>query len=164
MRLVKDGPQRSTVIFSSIIALLVAALAIVLWNGRGGDEDDSTVRLDVLAAATSAAGDMTTYSYRHLDRDFAWVDDAGTASFKKEYGPATKQLSKVVTKLEGKAVGAVVEAAVTLDGSDRATVLLFVDQTITNGKDSKIRTERNRVVMSMVKSGSDWLVDDVELR
>lgn len=164
MRLVKAGPQRSTVILGSIIALLVATLAIVLWTGRGGEEDDSTVRLDVLGAATSAAEDMTTYNYRRLDRDFAWVDEGGTASFKKEYAAATEQLRKVVTKLKGKAVGAVLEAAVTLDGTDRATVLLFVDQTITNGKDSKIRTEHNRVVISMVKRGGDWLVDDVELR
>ena len=51
-----------------------------------------------------------------------------------------------------------------MQDSKRVKVLLFVDQTITNGTDNKSRTERNRVVMSMVNRGGEWLVDDVELR
>jgi Mce-associated membrane protein len=43
-------------------------------------------------------------------------------------------------------------------------VLLFVDQTIVNGTNSKKRTERNRVLMTMVHRDGRWIVDDVALR
>ena len=39
MRMVRTGPERSTVVLGSIIAVLVAVLALVLL--RGGDDDDS---------------------------------------------------------------------------------------------------------------------------
>lgn len=155
MRQVKVGPERSTVILGIIVAALVAVLAFVLL--RGG-EDDSSVRSEALEAATTAAVDLTTYDHTHLDRDFAWVKDGATPSFAKEYAATNEPLRDIITKLKADAVGTVVE------DSEHVTVLLFVDQTITNGTDSKTRTERNRVVMSMVKRGGAWLVDDVELR
>ncbi|GAA3530505.1 hypothetical protein GCM10022234_29620 [Aeromicrobium panaciterrae] len=159
--MVKTGPERSTVVLSLLLALVVGALAYVLL--RPGN-DDTSARRDALEAATTAAIDLTTYDHDHLDRDFAWVDDRATASFAKEYAAANKPLRAIITKLEAHAVGTVVEASATMQDSSRAKVLLFVDQTITNGTDDKTRTERNRVVMSMVKRDGTWLVDDVELR
>lgn len=155
------GRERSTVTLGVIVAVLAVALAFVLL--RGGD-DDSSVRDEALEAATTAAVDLTTYDHTRLDRDFAWVDEGATSSFAKEYEATNEPLRDIITKLKADAVGTVVEASATVEDSEHVTVLLFVDQTITNGTDSKTRTERNRVVMSMVKRGGAWLVDDVELR
>ncbi|WP_332643714.1 hypothetical protein [Aeromicrobium sp.] len=160
-RMVKVGPERSTVILGIIVAALVVALAFVLL--RGGD-DDSSAGSEALEAATTAAVDLTTYDHTHLDRDFAWVKDGATSSFAKEYAATNEPLRDIITKLKADAVGTVVEASATVEDFEHVTVLLFVDQTITNGTDAKTRTERNRVVMSMVKRGGAWLVDDVELR
>jgi len=160
MRMVKTGPERSTVVLGSIVAALVATLVFVLWRR----DDDSSTRRDALEAATSAAVDLTTYDHTHLDRDFAWVNDGATSSFAKEYATANEPLRSIITKLKADAVGTVVEASATVEDSSHVKVLLFVDQTITNGIDSKSRTERNRVVMSMVKRDGRWLVNDVELR
>ncbi len=159
--MVRTGPERSTVVLSTVIAVLVAMLAFVLL--RGGDDDDA-IRRDALKAATTAAVELTTYDHTQLDRDFAWVDDGATASFAKEYATANEPLRSIITKLKADAVGTVVEGSATVQNSHRVKVLLFVDQTITNGTDSKSRTERNRVVMSMVERDGTWLVDDVELR
>lgn len=161
MRQVRTGPRRSTVILSTISVALVAALAFVLLRS---DADDSTARQEALEAATTAAIDLTTYRHTQLERDFAWVDDAATDAFAKEYAIANEPLRDIITRLEADAVGTVVEASATVESPDRVTVLLFVDQTITNGTDDKTRVERNRVVMSMVERGGAWLVDDVELR
>ncbi len=159
--MVRTGPERSTVVLCSIIAVLVGVLAFVLV--RGGDDDDAA-RRDALEAATSAAVDLTTYDHTQLDRDFAWVRDGATAKFAKEYAAANEPLRSIITKLKADAVGTVVEGSATVQDSHRVKALLFVDQTITNGTDSKSRTERNRVVMLMVQRGGTWLVDDVELR
>lgn len=161
MRQVRDGLERSTVILGAIVVALVAALVFVLLRSGG---DGSSARQEALEAATTAAVDLTTYDHTRLDRDFAWVDDAATDSFAKEYAAANEPLRGIITKLKADAVGTVLEASATEKSDDRVTVLLFVDQTITNGTDSKTRTERNRVVMSMVERGGKWLVDDVELR
>ncbi|MEO6606587.1 MAG: hypothetical protein ABIN55_13370 [Aeromicrobium sp.] len=161
MRMVKTGPERSTVILSAIIAALVAVVLVLVL--RGGDDEDAT-RRDALKAATTAAIDLTTYDHSQLDRDFAWVKDGATASFAKEYAVANEPLRTIITKLKADAVGTVVEGSATVQDSHHVKALLFVDQTITNGTDSKSRTERNRVVMLMVERGGTWLVDDVELR
>lgn len=159
--MVKDGPERSTVVLGLLFALVLGVLVYVLVRPT---DDESSARREALEAATMSAIDLTTYDHAHLDRDFAWVKTRATSSFADEYATANEPLRAIITKLQADAVGTVVEASATVQDSKRVKVLLFVDQTITNGTDNKSRTERNRVVMSMVKRGGDWLVDDVELR
>ena len=160
-RMVKVGPERSTVVLGLLLALVLGALAYVLLRPA---DDESSARREALKAATTSAIDLTSYDHDHLDRDFAWVKDGATASFADEYATANEPLRAIITQLKADAVGTVVEASATVQDSKRVNVLLFVDQTITNGTDNKSRTERNRVVMSMVNRGGEWLVDDVELR
>ena len=160
-RMVKVGPERSTVVLGLLLALVLGALAYVLLRPA---DDESSARREALKAATTSAIDLTSYDHDHLDRDFAWVKARATPKFADEYATANEPLRTIITKLKADAVGTVVEASATVQDSERVKVLLFVDQTITNGTDNKTRTERNRVIMSMVKRGGEWLVDDVELR
>lgn len=70
----------------------------------------------------------------------------------------------VITTLKARATGTVTESAATASSDHEVDVLLFVDQSIVNGTDGKLRTERNRVVMTMVEREGRWLVDKVALR
>ncbi|MDX6277214.1 MAG: Mce-associated rane protein [Nocardioidaceae bacterium] len=156
---------RPTLLIAGLVAaVLAAALLGGLWlNGR----HDARLRQSETAARQAAktyAVDLTTYDYTSLDHDFGWVTNGATASFAKEYASANAPLRTVIAKLKARATGTVTDAAATAKSTSKVEVLLFVDQTIVNGTNSKKRTERNRVVMTMVQRNGRWIVDDVALR
>jgi Mce-associated membrane protein len=165
-RRVLRGPTRLTIgLCAALLVLLAAAVVLaVMWSGARGDAGLRQAEQEAQDAAETYAVDLTTYDYSSLDQDYAWVDDGATASFAKEYAEANKPLRKVIATLKARATGSVTASAATARSDHEATVLLFVDQTIVNGTDSKKRAEHNRVVMTMVERDGRWLVDKVALR
>lgn len=163
-RSVRERSRTTIVLSAALILTLVAALVLgVMWWGARGDDLRGAERQAQQAAETYAV-DLTTYDYSSLDRDFSWVVDGATASFAKEYAEANKPLRDVIKTLKARAIGTVTESAATASSADEVDVLMFVDQSIVNGTDDKKRTERNRVVMTMVERDGRWLVDQVALR
>jgi Mce-associated membrane protein len=155
----------------SLVALLVVVL---LWQT---DDDDAKAgdRAVALAAAGRAADkaaraavvEMTSYDYRTVTKDFAWVDDAGTAKFQKQYAEISAPIKKLVVQLEATAKGTVVASAPLVKDSRHVTVLLFVDQQISNPGSGSAGPQRGldqpRVTMQMVRQDGRWLVDQVKI-
>lgn len=146
------------------VAIIVALVLGALWLGGRHDAQLRHAETGARQAARTYAVDLTTYDYSSLDHDFGWVTNGATASFAKEYATANAPLRTVITKLKARATGTVTDAAATAKSSTKVEVLLFVDQTIVNGTNDNKRTERNRVVMTMVHREDRWIVDDVALR
>lgn len=151
-----------------VIGVLTAALAVtvltLVLRTSGGPGDTSGEEAEALATARRSAVSMTSYDHATLDRDFAWVDTAATQSFAQGYRAANEPLRGVITDLEATARGSVSAAAATAVGPGEVTVVMFVDQQISNASDGSTRSDESRVVMSMVERDGRWLVDDVELR
>ena len=152
-----------------LVALLVAALVAValLWRQNAeltGDRDLAAAEHDATKAASRIATSMTSYDYRTVDEDFAWIDEDGTSSFQKTFSQSTKPIRQLITRTRATATGKVSDAAGTADDVDHVEVLLFVDQELKRVGDAKSSVDSNRVVMQMVRRGGRWLVDDVELR
>ena len=86
-----------------------------------------------------------------------------TPGYKKEYAAT---FDKLVAAQRGK-IRAKVQAEVKASGvshadADRANVLLYVNQTTkstANGGQPQLAL--NRVLLTMVRSGGSWLVDDI---
>lgn len=107
---------------------------------------------------------MTTYDHRTLAQDFAWVEDAGTEKFQDYFAEASAPVRKLVGELEARARGSVLDAATDYVDSSHVTVLLFVDQTITNDRaEGRADLEQLRVKAEMVRRDGAWLVDEVEV-
>ncbi|MEJ7633826.1 hypothetical protein [Aeromicrobium sp.] len=159
---------RDRAVLSVLVVLLVALAVMVALLVRGGDAADSTdqaaAEAAALKAARTSAVSMTSYDYRRLDTDFAWADDAATESFARQYRDANKPLRGVITKLKATARGSVVASAATAKGPRKVQVVMFIDQRVTNRADGDKRSDKSRVVMSMVERDGRWLVDDVDLR
>lgn len=172
----KDDPARQWRLLSGVLALLLLAstVTLVVMIARGDDgahgPDPATSGSAVLdaqraadKAARIAAVELTTYDWRSLEKDFSWVADGGTPAFQKRYAEVSAPIRALVLKIKAHATGSVVDSAARATDADHATVLLFVDQTITNDTNSDRRLDQPRMTLTMVRSGGRWLVDDVRI-
>lgn len=162
--------------YGLLLALVAAlgVLAFVLASDDGAADRVSAVggatgdpatllaaEVDAERAARDAAVHLTSYDYRSLDTDFDWVVTAGTEAFRARYAEVSEPTKKYVAEFRVRAEGSVEESAATAQDPDHVTVLLFVDQELTSDADDARRLATPRVRMSMVRSGTRWLVDDV---
>lgn len=162
-RLVEDRLVLAVVL--ALTAMLVVALvALGVAVNHGDDGSVAEAESAALKAARSSAVSMTTYDYRRLDADYSWVDDGATAGFAAQYRDANKPLRGIIEKLKATARGRVIDSAATAQDPDTVRVVMFIDQRITNKSNEQARSDKSRVVITMVRRDGRWLVDDVSLR
>ena len=149
----------------ALAAALIAALVGLglVWQAWDHQRDLDDAGRDAQRAARAAAVAMTSYDYRTADKDFGWVDTAGTAKFRTQYAEVSAPIRQLVVRTKAHAEGSVVQSAVRVRDDRHATVLLFVDQVLTSEGSADREVDQPRVVMTMVRQGSRWLVDEVEL-
>ena len=170
-------PTRSAVLVVALSVALAVALAavvvvVVLLRADRAERADLEERAAAGEAAESAARAavtrMTTYDAATVEEDFAWVDEIGTTRFRESFAATSDDVIDLVSELGSSAAGTVVDSAATVEDADRVRVLLFVDQELTEpGQDERpdeTRLEESRVAMEMVRSGDDWLVDEVQIQ
>ncbi len=175
----RTAPLR--VVIALAVALVVAVVAVVvLWVGRDGesepaaagdsqgaaatsadDADLLAAGLDAQEAARAAVERMTTYSWRTVEDDFTWVDDAGTEQFRAYFAGAGRDAIAVIKSLKASATGTVVDSAPSVTDAEHVKVLLFVDQEITAAEQDGTKLDQPRVSMQMVLQDGAWLVDEV---
>lgn len=157
--------RRSQLATLVLVGLLVAALVAValLWQDREERRDLDAARADAESAARAAVVKMTSYDFRTVDADFAWVEDAGTEQFQDYFSAASTNAVTLIKELEATARGTVVDAATVLEDETHARVLLFVDQEITAQGEDGSKLDQPRVTFEMVRQDGDWLVDEVQV-
>jgi Mce-associated membrane protein len=153
----------------ALVGALVAAG--LFWHASSDHEKDASAAqtlisagTDARAAAEAAAVSMTTYDYRTVDQDFAWIDTAGTEDFKKYFSGISAPAIKLVKQLKAAAQGTVVDSGVDVEDPTHVKVVLFVDQTITGKAEGTSAPDQSRIVMYMVLQDGRWLVDRMELK
>lgn len=161
---------RSRLLVGGLVVALVAALVavVVFWRDRddANERAESSAELvDASVGAEKAAREvvtrMTTYSFRTVEDDFSWVEDAGTENFQKNFEAAGSIAA--IKALKAKADGTVVDSAATAASADRVKVLLFVDQKIRAEGTRGFKTDQPRVTLQMVRVDGKWLVDEVQV-
>lgn len=178
---IDEQPSRGpwAVVAGVLAVLLVVALAgvVALWVDREGDSGSSAsvggaaaadvallkAGIDAEAAARVAIVEMTTYDWRTVDDDFAWVDDAGTEKFQAFFTDAAGSTKRLIRSLQITSEGTVVESAPDVRDATHVRVLLFVDQEIRAKRQRGERIDQPRVVMEMVLVDGRWLADEVQL-
>jgi Mce-associated membrane protein len=161
----RSGARGLTPATIALTGALVVALVLVVMLGlkvRQHDRQDSA-RRSATATAQSYAVDLTTYDHTHLDADFQKVLANSTGTFRGQYTEASQTLRDLIAKFQATATGKVLETAVLAADSKHATVLLFVDQTVTNSNSKDPRIDRSRMKMSLEKHGGKWLISSLDL-
>ncbi|GAA1542030.1 hypothetical protein [Nocardioides humi] len=163
----------------ALAAALVASLAAVAWlvvqeRGASGDLEDAqsraqalTARDDAEKAALEAAKEVlveiTSYSWKDGEHDFAWVDKIANAELREKLAPNVGDLQKAIVEGKVTAQGQVVDAAARAVDDHQVEVLAFVDQAITDEENTDVKIEEQRVSMTLRLEGGAWLVDRLEL-
>jgi Mce-associated membrane protein len=147
----------------ALALLLAVGLAVVFGVKAKNSNDLSSARTSALATANTYAVNLTSYDYRNIDKDFARVLDGTTGDFKDQFSKDSDALRPLVTKYEATAKGKVVESAVKSANDERAEVLLFVDQTISNTTRKEPRVDRSRMVMTLIKVDDRWMIIELQL-
>jgi Mce-associated membrane protein len=165
---------RDRLLVGGLVLALVAALVavVLLWRDRDRDDADdraesSAVLVDAAVAAEKEARDvvtrMTTYSFRTVEDDFSWVDDAGTENFQRNFADASKDAIALIRSLKATAAGSIVDSSATAADADHVKVLLFVDQRIRSQGEKGSKLDQPRVTLQMVRQDGEWLVDEVQV-
>jgi Mce-associated membrane protein len=145
-----------------LTAAAVAAAVVLTVQSREASRL-SDARTAALQSARSAAEVVLSYDHEHLDEDFAAALDVSTGQFAEEYRRTSEgAVRKVATDTEATVTAQVASAGVVSATPDRVVVLLFVDQTTTSNRLDAPQTDQNRVRMTMVRSGQEWLVAGVD--
>lgn len=152
---------RLTIAMSVVVAACLAMVIVVAT--RSGEPSDESQRQKVLTAAKTVAESFTTYDYRDLPKGFDRTASGLTPQFRKSYNETSGQLKTVLIKYKAASSSAIKDIGVTSLKPDSATVIAFVDQTISNSENAKPRTDRLRMRLNLKRTDGNWLVDNVAL-
>ena len=86
-----------------------------------------------------------------------------TPGFADRYREVSDGLRDLLASGEGTSNGTVSHAAVESVDGDTAVVLVFLDQEVTNVTVPDGRVDSSRMVVTVVRDGDRWLLDDAQL-
>jgi Mce-associated membrane protein len=145
------------------MAVVVAALAIVLAIRSQSAEERQT---EVKDTAERFAIALSTYDYRHLDRDLAKVRAMGVGNFPYQYEDVlgansfASALKSNEAVAKAKVKGGPFIAAL---GKDDARTFTVVAQTITGKSAPKGETRNVRVESILVRTPQGWRIDWIQI-
>jgi Mce-associated membrane protein len=143
-------------------ALIGAGYGVLQW--RAGSDVEAAHR-DAAEAAAGAAETIFTYRYDRLD---AYLEDAKatmTPQFADDFESISPALGDLAPQRQIQVQAGTRDAAALPCGddcsSDRARVLVFVDQARVADGEATPTVFGNRVEFEMVRTDGRWLVDDI---
>jgi Mce-associated membrane protein len=148
---------------------LVLAFAVLLgstgWLGWQfwQQRQLKTAATEAQSAAVNYAQILTSIDSDKVDENFKQVLDGATGEFKDMYSQSSVELRQLLIENKAAAHGVVLESAVQSISKDKAVVLLFVDQSVTNTKLPDPRIDRSRMKMTLEKVDGAWRASKVEL-
>ena len=173
---VSTGPLAVLGRLPDVLIALIAALAVASLVLAGflairiqHRVDDANAGPEASASAERALKQAFSFDYRHMEADRDRAVRYMTPSYKKEYlksfndlliagpdggpGPAVK--TKAVVTAD------VLDTGIVDSERDRVRVVAFMNQSSVKG-DAGPTILQNRVVVTMVHRGDDWLIDQVK--
>jgi Mce-associated membrane protein len=153
--------SRGLLITTVLLAVLSAGLIVVLVIGYFSwqhQRDLTHARAGALKAGKAFALDFGAYDYRTLDADFKKVTTGMTPAFAKDYTDTSNKLKPTLVQYKTRVTSSLQGAGVTSAGTTKATVVVFLDQTVNTSQSSVPRLDRNRLQIQLERHHGKWLV------
>ncbi len=156
----RPGRLRSILFAVAVIGFLAVggALGYTLY------QQSELHRLHTQAVSTSHdyLVAMASFDYRDLDANKPTINERSTPEFAKKYDEMVAALRDIVVTGKGVATATAEHVAVQRLDEHSATVIGFVDQKVTNVTVPEGNQQRYRMVVTLVRTGDHWSVDNVE--
>ncbi|MBO0804176.1 MAG: hypothetical protein J2P25_14020 [Nocardiopsaceae bacterium] len=148
-----------------LVVLLIAGLVTVgiYWsransaaNAAGGSPNAA------IAVARTAVTDLTTVSYKNADAYAAKLKPLAAGNFLSQYGNSASGFKNLLEKGKVQSSGQVVQVGVDKYNGKTAQLAVLAYVTVKNTQTPKGSERAYRLAVSMVQSGSKWLVSNVQ--
>ena len=142
-----------------VVTSAVAAGSVYWWLYRPDQMTGADAQQQVVAAAKEGVEAALSYSPENLDKDLATAKSHLTGQFLDYYSDFTAKVVTPAAKQKGvKTEANVARAAVSQMHPNKADVLVFVNQVTTSRDRPTPALATSTVMVTMVKSGAQWLI------
>jgi Mce-associated membrane protein len=152
-------------VIAAALCIPCAVLLVVFLLRLHSKDATDTSRSDAARSARTAAAELLSYDYRHINDDVTQAKGLITKPFDAEYAETAKTLQTEAVKLKAIVQANVRTVSVEDATRNRVVVLLFVDQSsvkqLPGGTQPVTRVDEQRVRFTMVKTHGRWLVSEV---
>lgn len=159
--------RRGRLSWSIYGAVMLAALvaAVVLGVGFFSGRATENARTDALASAKDYATTMFGYTPKNIDDHIARSQTFVTGEAAAQYKQWTVDPKYGNTVRKDNIVSAAViqEAGVVQNTRDTATVLLFINQSVSRGNKQDVRIDPSRVSFTMVRDDGVWKIQNIDV-
>lgn len=158
--------RRRFLVIEAVSLVVIVGLAVALIISQVQLSNQNALNADRASAVTAAkayAHDVASYSYLHLHRDFGRVESESTPSFRRDFIRSSDSLSKVLVQYKATASAKVLEAGVSSISTNKAVVLVFVNQSVANSTQQGASTDDSRIKVTLVRDGGRWLLQDLKV-
>jgi Mce-associated membrane protein len=149
----------------ALVGLLVAAAVAgvtVVSIGEYRHRHTETLRAQAVSMSHDYLVAMAAFDYQNLDANRGRIVADSSPEFATKYDEMVKALRDIVVTSKGVATATADHVAVERLDKDSATVIAFVDQHVTNVTAPQGSNQKYRMVVSLVRSGDRWIVNDVQ--
>jgi Mce-associated membrane protein len=162
------GPPASAGVWVASVMVLVAALiaglvtAGIFWNRTNGANATSNGKQAAEAAARTGVTDLLTADYRNPGAWSAKLKPLAAGQFLSVVGNSASGFNQILAQGKVQTTGQVVEVGVQKFNGTTAQLAVLADETVKNSQTPSGSARSYRMVVSMVQSGSKWLLSNVE--
>jgi len=146
-----------------LVTLILLGLAVKDWR----EADDLSAAADasqsVRAAVTDKVEALLSYQYDTFDQDRATAEKSMTSSFQAEYAPTVSEIRDRATQQKRSQDAQVAAVSVISATPDTVKALVFVNTMSSTEGSKRQRLMQNRVEVTMVKQGDQWLIDKLSV-
>lgn len=161
-----DGPVRHSrlrrVLTALVVVALVAGIGVLGWQWWQ-QRAEAQLRESAASEASRLVAQLATYDYTDVEANLNTVIADATPEFGNRYREVAAGLEEILVNGQGSSTGTVTHAAVESLTADHATVLVFLDQDVTNLAAPEGRVDASRMVVGLVRDGDRWLLDSADL-
>ncbi|WP_082931498.1 hypothetical protein [Mycolicibacterium setense] len=158
------SPARSRVSLGIVLAAVALVLAltcgVLRWLTVSQDQS-ATARDESVQAAKEITGQMLSYETETVEQQLTAARDRMTGEFLGTYTAMTNEVIPAAHAQRIAAFAEVLRAGVVSAKSDRAELVLFVNQSVQVGDNMPQKTPSVARV-TMVKVGDEWLMSEYE--
>jgi Mce-associated membrane protein len=145
-----------------VLALLATSAVLTIQVLRARHLD--ALRAEAVDIAREYSVAMSSFDFQSLDANRDAIMEMSTPAFADKYNQMVDALAQIVTEGKGQATATADHVAVERIDDSSALVLVFVDQQAKNVVSPDGNSQKYRMVVSLVREGDRWIVDNVDTK